>query len=173
MEPPDSVDGPEAPRTIGQRRAAALIRLAGGEKPPAINLDVMLDVDTLAGRPSFDLTTGCCEINGHGPVSPALAQTLACDAAIGRVLMRGKSEVLDVGRRHSPRHPDPTTGAADPRRHCVEDGCTIPGDWCDAHHIVHWIRHGPTNLDNLELRCRRHHLQTTPTRPRATLRKQS
>ena len=171
MEPPDPVGGPEAPRTIGQRRAAALIRLANGEKPPVINLDVMLDLDTLAGRPSFDLTTGCCEISGHGAISPALAQMLACDAAIGRVLMRGKSEVLDVGRRT--RLVTPTQRRALQIRdgNCVEEGCTIPGDWCDAHHIVHWIRHGPTDLANLELRCRGHHLKQHQRDLEAALRK--
>lgn len=173
LEPPDPVGGPETPRTIGQRRAAALIRLACGEKPPPINLDIISDVDSLAGRPSFDLTTGCCEITGHGPISPAHLQTLACDAAIGRIMMQGKSEVLDIGRRT--RLVTPTQRRALQIRDgtCVEDGCTIPGDWCDAHHIIHWIRHGPTNLDNLELRCRRHHLTQHQRDLEAAPRKQS
>ncbi len=41
---------------------------------------------------------------------------------------------------------------------CVFPGCDTPANWCDAHHIDQWTRdHGPTNLDNLILVCRRHH----------------
>jgi hypothetical protein len=40
---------------------------------------------------------------------------------------------------------------------CVATGCDIPHRWCDAHHILHWIDGGGTDLDNLILLCRRHH----------------
>jgi len=158
MEPPDGFDGITAPRTRAQRRADALVRLASGERPPQINLDITVDIDTLAGRPSLDLTSGCCEIAGSGPLSPAVAAMLACDAAIGRVLMRGDSEVLDVGRqtRMLNRAQRRALGIRDGG--CVEPGCTAPAEWCDAHHITHWTAHGPTDLSNLELRCRRHHI---------------
>ncbi|HSS61195.1 MAG TPA: HNH endonuclease signature motif containing protein, partial [Candidatus Limnocylindrales bacterium] len=36
-------------------------------------------------------------------------------------------------------------------------GCERPASWCDAHHLVHWIDDGLTDLDNLVLLCRRHH----------------
>jgi len=158
LEPPDRFDGTTAPRTLAQRRADALVRLATGDTPPAINIDVTVDVDTLAGRPAPDLTSGCCEIPGTGPVSPALVRVLACDAAIGRVLVRGTSEVRDLGRRT--RLVTPTLRRALDLRDqgCVEPGCTAPAAWCDTHHIVHWSAHGPTDLANLELRCRRHHV---------------
>jgi hypothetical protein len=42
-------------------------------------------------------------------------------------------------------------------RHCRFPGCERPVRWTDAHHIVHWTRGGPTDLDNLVLLCRRHH----------------
>jgi len=83
---------------------------------------------------------------------------LACDAAIGRIVMRGDSEVLDVGRRTRLITPALRRSLAVRDRTCVEPGCDIPAHWCDAHHIIPWQAHGPTALDNLELRCRRHHL---------------
>jgi hypothetical protein len=133
------------------------VRLAAGERPPAVSIDVTVDVDTLAGRPAPDLTSGCCEIAGVGPVSPAIVRMLACDAAIGRVLMRGASEVLDLGRR-TRLVTTTQRRALEIRDHgCVEPGCTAPAHWCDAHHKTHWTAHGPTDLTNLELRCRRHH----------------
>ncbi|HZN70836.1 MAG TPA: HNH endonuclease signature motif containing protein [Micromonosporaceae bacterium] len=30
-------------------------------------------------------------------------------------------------------------------------------DWCDGHHIVHWVDGGATCLDNSVLVCRFHH----------------
>jgi len=157
LEPPDPVDAPVR-RDIGQRRADALMRLVHGEKPPDVNIDILVDVDTLAGRPSPDLTFGCCEIQGFGSISPALARVLACDAAIGRVLMRGKSEVLDLGRRTRLITPAQRRALQIRDRTCSEDGCDLPGIYCDGHHIVHWLQHGPTDMENLQFRCRRHHV---------------
>ena len=157
LEPPDPPDAPVR-RTIAQRRAAALMRLVYGVKPPEVTIDVLVDVDTLAGRPSPDLTFGCCEIQGFGTISPALVRTLACDAAIGRVLMRGKSEVLDLGRRTRLISPAQRRALQIRDRICSEDGCDLPGTFCDGHHIVHWLQHGDTDLINLEFRCRRHHV---------------
>jgi hypothetical protein len=158
MEPPDPTNGPNPPRTLSQRRAAALLRLVFGDRAPATVIDVTIDGDSLAGRPSTDLTRTCCEIKGHGPVSPALVRTLACDAAISRVIMRPDSEVLDLGRRTRLVTPALRRSLELRDRGCIEPGCTAPAAWCDAHHIVHWTQHGPTGLDNLELRCRQHHL---------------
>ncbi len=159
LEPPDPADRPGGPRTLSQRRAAALIRLATGETPPPVNLDILCDQDTFAGRMPVDLTRSVCELCGWGPISPAVVSMLACDAAIGRVVRRGESEVLDLGRRHRLVTPAQRRALHLRDRGCVEPGCTAPAHWCDAHHIIPWTRHGPTNLNNLELRCRRHHLQ--------------
>jgi hypothetical protein len=82
---------------------------------------------------------------------------MACDAVISRVVTDGPSQVLDVGR--ATPVPNPATRKALEVRDggCVAPGCDRPPEWCDAHHIVHWTRGGSTSLDNLELRCRRHH----------------
>ena len=98
MEPPDPKDAVHR-RNVSQRRADALMRLATGDTPPEVNIDGIVDLDTLAGRMPTDLTTATCELDGVGFVSPALMSLYLCDCAIGRVLMQGKSEVLDLGRR--------------------------------------------------------------------------
>jgi HNH endonuclease len=36
-------------------------------------------------------------------------------------------------------------------------GCDRPPAWCEAHHLVHWLHGGPTDLANLALVCRAHH----------------
>ncbi|HEY4887538.1 MAG TPA: HNH endonuclease signature motif containing protein, partial [Candidatus Dormibacteraeota bacterium] len=40
---------------------------------------------------------------------------------------------------------------------CRWPGCDRPASWSAAHHVVHWIRGGTTDLDNLILLCHRHH----------------
>ena len=158
MEPPDPKDAPIR-RSISQRRADALMRLVTGDTPPQVNIDGMVDLDTAAGRLPADLTKAVCELDGVGTISPAFMNLLLCDCAVGRVLMRGKSEVLDLGRRTRVITPSLRRALRVRDRTCVEPGCTLPAQYCDGHHIVHWTQHGETNLPNLQLRCRRHHLR--------------
>jgi hypothetical protein len=158
LEPPDPVDGPRPVRTLAQRRADALERLANGAAPQrSISLDALVDVDTLQGRLPVELTTLRAEVRGIGPVDRETILRLACDASVGRILMRGRSEVLDVGRRT--RLVSPALRRALEARDggCVEPGCNAPADECDAHHKVHWLDGGETSLANTELRCRRCH----------------
>jgi hypothetical protein len=158
MEPPDPKDA-AIRRNISQRRADALMRLAAGDTAPEVNVDAIVDVDTIAGRMPADLTTACCELEGAGFIAPALMNLYLCDCAIGRVLMRGTSEVLDLGRRTRLITPSLRRALRLRDRTCVEPGCTLSASYCDGHHIVHWTEHGETKLPNLELRCRRHHLR--------------
>jgi len=158
MEPPDPKDA-AIRRTLSQRRADALMRLVTGDTPPQVNIDGAVDIDTAAGRLPTDLTQAICELDGVGTISPAFMNLLLCDCAVGRVLLRGKSEVLDLGRRTRLITPSLRRALRHRDRTCVEPGCTLPAQYCDGHHIIHWTRHGETNLPNLELRCRRHHLR--------------
>jgi hypothetical protein len=88
-----------------------------------------------------------------------LARETPVTQAQARDLMKGTSTILDLGRA------TPVVSAAQRKalairdRGCVEPGCTAPPEWCDAHHKLHWILGGPTDLWNLELRCRRHHIK--------------
>ena len=41
-------------------------------------------------------------------------------------------------------------------RGCIVPGCKRKPRWCEAHHVVPYP-HGPTNLANLVLLCKRHH----------------
>src|SRR5262245_54540409 len=158
MEPADPKDA-AIRRDVSHRRADALMRLVTGDNPPPVNIDGIVDIDTAAGRMPADLTKAICELDGVGTISPALMSFLLCDCAVGRVLMRGKSEVLDLGRRTRLITPALRRALRLRDRTCVEPGCTLPANYCDGHHIIHWTQHGPTNLPNLQLRCRRHHLR--------------
>ena len=118
-------------------------------------------------RPHVSLTVGVQELGGYGvgaaefdhagPIGPETALRLACDASVMRVVLSGESQPLDIGRR-TPVVPAALRRAVIVRdRHCRFPGCDRPASWCDAHHVVHWARGGPTALANLLLLCRRHH----------------
>jgi hypothetical protein len=100
---------------------------------------------------------GAVELDHAGPVGPAVARRLACDASVMRVVMNGRSEPLDVGRRTSVVPPALRRAVIVRDRHCRFPGCDRPHTWCDAHHVVHWADGGSTALPNLLLLCRRHH----------------
>jgi hypothetical protein len=97
------------------------------------------------------------ELEDTGPITPEMARRLACDAGVSRVLTKGASEPLDVGRK------TPAVPSGMRRALVVRDGgcrfpdCGRPQAWCDAHHVEHWADGGETALENLVLLCRRHH----------------
>ncbi|WP_090474744.1 HNH endonuclease signature motif containing protein [Nakamurella panacisegetis] len=82
---------------------------------------------------------------------------LACDSRVLPAVMRGKTELLEMGR--SMRAFNAATGAALLLRDrgCVFPGCDIPGQWAERHHIRHWADGGPSDYGNGCLLCRRHH----------------
>jgi hypothetical protein len=125
--------------------------LAGGEHP---HVAVVVDLLALEGRTGGSHRT---ELEHVGPIHPEVVRRLACDASISRVITRGRSEPLDVGRRTAVV-PAPMRRALIVRdEHCAFPGCDRPPPWCDAHHVRHWADGGVTALANLVLICRRHH----------------
>jgi len=158
-------------RTPAQRRADALGEICrqwlDGRKRPVVagerpHLTLTVGIDALlgggeSGEPAEGMALHAGELDHAGPVAPAVARRLACDASVRRVVVGPGSEPLDVGRR-SPVVPPAMRRAVIVRdRHCRFPGCDRPQAWCDAHHVLHWADGGPTALHNLVLLCRRHH----------------
>jgi hypothetical protein len=153
-------------RSHGQRQHDALIELcrqrtgsrrdgAGGNSNgagPRPQLIIRASLDTLAG------ITGAPagELEGGGTVPAATVQRYACDSAIARITGQGE---LEDELNHATRTIPPSTRRALEARdqHCVFPGCDRPLSWCDGHHLVWWVRGGPTTLPNLALLCRHHH----------------
>lgn len=153
--------GREDIRTPAQRRADALGEICrqwldrgdrpnvAGERP---HVTVTVSADALQGD-----ARAASELDHAGPIDSEAARRLACDASVMRVVMSGRSQPLDVGRR-TPVVPPAMRRAVIVRdTHCRFPGCDRPQTWCDAHHVVHWADGGPTSLPNLLLLCRRHH----------------
>jgi HNH endonuclease len=73
------------------------------------------------------------------------------------VLGGAASQPLDVGRASRVIQPAQRSALAVRDGGCIFPGCDRPLAWCDAHHLVHWLDGGPTDLANLALLCRAHH----------------
>jgi hypothetical protein len=135
----------------GARRADALVELVTGG---GVTAQVVLHADAAAlacvAEGDAPRAGEMLFLRGGPAIPSAVARRLSCDAAMS-------VDGLDLGR---------TTRVVSPaQRRALEarDGrvCSMPG--CDrthglhAHHLVHWIHGGKTDLDNLALFCHYHH----------------
>jgi hypothetical protein len=139
-------------RTREKRFGDALVELASGGGSQA-QIQVTSSIETLlglAGAPA-------AEMEFSFPVSSTTVERLACDSSIARILLDSESTVIDVGRSKRVVS-EPARRALNARDgHCRWPGCDRPASWSAAHHVVHWIHGGTTDLDNLILLCHRHH----------------
>ena len=149
----DGQNDPEA--TLDERRADALYalastRIASDADPDRATVVVHAPMEALVSEgPGTFLEDGPAL---HGRT----ASRLACDCFLEVVLHNKVGEVVGIGRktRKVPRWLI--------RQLKYRDGrCTFPGceanHFLHAHHIRHWSRGGPTDLDNLVLVCTFHH----------------
>ena len=143
-------------RTAAQRRADALYELITGADTVAAHVDVIVDVGTLIGEDQ-PLESVRRELAGVGAIERLVFERLACDAHVGRVLMRGSNEVLNLGRRVRVASPAQRRAVTHRDGGCVWPGCCRPAPMCEVHHIVPWWACGPSDLDNLAMLCGRHH----------------
>ena len=98
------------------------------------------------------------ELPGDARLSAAVVRRLACDARIVPVVLGAEGLPLDVGRRRRLVTAAMWTALVVRDRHCAFPGCGRLPLACDAHHVVHWADGGATDLDNLVMLCRHHHV---------------
>lgn len=155
-------------RPASQRRADAMHEICrqfldhfpgeiGGQRP---HVSLILDLETLEGRIGRR-----CELDHTGTIPPEMARRLLCDADLSWVIVDSEQVPLSMGRAR--RRPTAAQMRALAIRDggCTWKGCDRPPSWCDAHHIIAWSAGGPTDLDNLTLLCRRHHVMAHRERP--------
>jgi hypothetical protein len=156
-------NGTPIERSTPQRRADALLELAlqsklngdgGSINAPAITAVIRVDQVTDPNAQPGD-AVGQSE-HGH-PVTKATAERLLCDCAMSRVVLNADSVPVDLGL--TARLPSPAQRRALAARDggCTFPGCDRPPGWTQAHHVVHWINDGPTDIANLTLLCHFHH----------------
>ncbi len=99
---------------------------------------------------------GVTELGSGALIPNETTRRLSCDCGVETVITDG-SQIIGVGRnsrtvpgwlRRLVHHRDGGT--------CVFHGCDNT-NWLQVHHIVHWSKGGPTDLDNLILLCGFHH----------------
>jgi uncharacterized protein DUF222/HNH endonuclease len=153
-------------RTPTQRRADALGEICrawlasrdrpmlAGERPHVV---ITIDLDALDGRSGGEASPAHARLEDTGSITPETARRLACDADVTRVVTRGGSQPLELGRRTKVVPPGLRRAISVRDGGCRFPGCGRPPGWCDAHHVRHWADGGETSLSNLVLLCRPHH----------------
>lgn len=141
--------------TLAARRADALLDLVVRE-PGAAGAAV---VERGAAQVTVvvDAATGTARLAGGPEIAASTAERLACDARARVLLTDRAANRMYLGR--SRRLASPAQIAA-----LTADGggsCRFPGchhtRHLHAHHVRHWMRGGPTDVDNLVLLCSFHH----------------
>jgi hypothetical protein len=139
-------------RDLEQRQADALVELASGGGSQA-QIQVTSSIETLVGLAG----SPAAEMEFSLPVSSKTIERLACDSSIARVLLNSESLVIDVGRSKRVVSEPGRRALAARDGHCRWSECDRPPSRSAAHHVVHWIHGGTSDLDNLILLCHRHH----------------
>lgn len=120
----------------------------GGRNGPHVN--VVIDIDHLSDHFGAHTLDGVL-------IDPVSTATLLCHSEIERVVMAGRSTILDLGRTTRLITPPLYRAIAIRDRGCRFPGCDRPPGWCEAHHVRPWEFGGPTSIDNLALFCPKHH----------------
>ncbi len=129
---------------------AGLVPQQASQRP---QLQVTTTLETLAGWTG----SPAAEMEFSVPISTKTVKRLASDATIYRVLLGSNSAVIDVGRARRVVSGSTRRALNARDRACRWPGCDRPASWSAAHHIVHWVQGGATDLSNLILFCHRHH----------------
>jgi hypothetical protein len=157
--PTTAEEGPD-PRSRAEREGDAFADL----------IDLVLRADRLpehGGEPvTLTLTmayqdlaeqTGFATLDNRDRIPATLVRRLACNAGVIPVVLGGRSEQTNIGRKTR-------TFPASIRRLLVarDQGCSFPGcdrppKHCDAHHVRFWSQGGETSVENAALLCRHHH----------------
>jgi len=157
---PCTENGGRDPRPADRRRAEALIEIcrrataAGGAAPATTKAQVVVLIGLQA---LTDTVRGAGTTLTGQDLSPATVRKLACDASIIPIVLGSQGQPLDVGRTKRLVTPALLTALWVRDKTCTFPGCGRPPNWCDAHHVRHWIDGGETSLTNMALLCAHHH----------------
>ncbi|WP_344191750.1 HNH endonuclease signature motif containing protein [Pedococcus aerophilus] len=164
LSAPRPVEGERDLRSCDQRRGEALVALvrravaAGQGVGPVAKAQLVVTVDwasLASGVRGAGVTVGGADAGTL--IAPETVRRLACDASVLPVVLGSAGEVLDQGRAAR------LFTTAQTRRlwlrdgGCTFPGCSVPAQWADAHHLVHWADFGVTDVGNAALLCGRHH----------------
>ena len=185
LEPLARRDGGEDKRSAGQRRADALTDIVGlalrhselpdtgGSRP---RLTYVLPAAWAAALPALarpgtsDPTRFPLDLDRHpgadcptapwtGPTTRAQIHTLLCDARLERLALDADGQVVNLTSQTDEITAGQRRAVAARDRCCTAKGCSRPPAFCDIHHLRARADGGATDLGNLVLLCRRHHVE--------------
>lgn len=117
--------------------------------------------DIIRQTPGFEQVAGldgAAELTGYGPIDPRTALYLAGNTS-------GWDRILVHPISGTPLRTDRYTPSQDIKRtlktrdvHCRFPGCRMPSSRCDNDHTVPWSEGGTTQIENLAMLCRYHHV---------------
>ena len=138
---------------LGAAFCELLERLDGSQVPEmstGATVVVTMTLETLAGGLAATLDTG-------DRIAAHTARRLACEAGIIPVVLDGRREVLDQGRRKRLFTRAQRVSLATRDGGCTAAGCRTAAWFCHAHHDQPWAAGGTTDLTNGRLLCPTHH----------------
>ncbi|WP_292604629.1 HNH endonuclease signature motif containing protein [Nocardioides sp. REDSEA-S30_B4] len=139
---------------LGAALCELLERLDGSQVPEmstGATVVVTMTLETLTGGlAAATLDTG-------DRIAAHTARRLACEAAIIPVVLDGRREVLDVGRRKRLFTRAQRIALATRDKGGTAAGCHTAAWFCHAHHDQPWAAGGTTDLANGRLLCPTHH----------------
>ena len=139
---------------LGAAFCELLERLDGSQVPEmstGATVVVTMTLETLTGGlAAATLDTG-------DRIAAHTARRLACEAGIVPVVLGGRREVLDQGRRRRLFTRAQRIALATRDRGCTAVGCHTAAWFCHAHHDQPWATGGATDLANGRLLCPTHH----------------
>ncbi|MGV3564920.1 MAG: DUF222 domain-containing protein [Nocardioides sp.] len=140
---------------LGQAFCELLERLDGTGLPETAGTGatvvVTMTIETLrGGLAAATLDTG-------DRIAAHTARRLACEAGIIPVVLGGRRQVLDQGRRRRRFTRAQRIALVVRDQRCTAVGCQTAAWFCHAHHDDPWARGGPTDLTNGRLLCPAHH----------------
>ncbi|QCC76465.1 HNH endonuclease [Nocardioides daphniae] len=153
--------GVNRPRQLAEAFAQLLetvdpkrLPIHGGD---ATNVTVTISLEALTSGLGVAALDNGVPGDGFDRITAREARRLACNAQIIPAVLGKDSEILDLGRS------TPLFSKAQRRalllrdQTCRAEGCSIPGTWAEAHHLVPWSQGGDSDRHNAVLLCSRHH----------------
>ena len=118
-------------------------------------VNVVISLDELR-KDLGTATLGYDDTNGT-TISAAEARKMACNATIIPWVLGADGQVLDAGRSSRFFQPIQRKALRLQQKCCQAEGCDMPPEWCDAHHLTAWSVGGRTDLKDGVLLCPHHH----------------
>jgi hypothetical protein len=140
---------------LGQAFCELLERLDGTGLPETAGTGatvvVTMTLETLTGG------LAAATVDTGDRIAAHTARRLACEAGIIPVVLGGRRQVLDQGRRRRRFTRAQRVALIVRDQGCTAVGCRTAAWFCHAHHDDPWARGGPTDLTNGRLLCPAHH----------------